>query len=154
MSDRRHAVSSIPVPLERLGERALRIERMAGVVGVLGLLLCVAGFFVDRTVFFQSYLFGFTYWAGFAIGGLGVLLMHHTVGGRWGVTIRRLLEAQMRTLPLVGILLLPVLLLGLQQVYPWARPEELAKEAVLRHKQGYLNIPFFVGRTILYFAVW
>ncbi|MGA8596706.1 MAG: hypothetical protein WB676_18510 [Bryobacteraceae bacterium] len=154
MSDRRHAVSSIPVPVERLGERALRIERMAGVVGVLGLLLCVAGFFVDRTVFFQSYLFGFTYWAGFAIGGLGVLLMHHTVGGRWGVTIRRLLEAQMRTLPLVGILLLPVLLLGLQQVYPWARPEELAMEAVLRHKQGYLNIPFFVGRTILYFAVW
>lgn len=154
MSNRRHAVSSIPVPVERLGPGALRIGRIAGVIGVLALLLSIAGFFEDRTVFFQSYLFGFTYWAGFAIGGLGVLLMHHTVGGRWGVTIRRLLEAQMRTLPVIGILLLPVLLLGLQQLYPWARPEELAKEAVLRHKQGYLNVPFFVGRTILYFVVW
>jgi hypothetical protein len=60
----------------------------------------------------------------------------------------------MRTLPLIGLLLLPVLLLGLQQVYPWARPEEVAREAVLRHKQGYLIIPFFVGRAILYFAIW
>jgi hypothetical protein len=154
VSDRRHAVSSIPVPVERLGPGALRLERMAGVIGALALLLCIAGFFANRTVFFQSYVFAFIYWAGFGVGGLGVLLMHHTVGGRWGVTIRRLLEAQMRTLPVIGLLLLPVLLLGLEHIYPWARPADVANNAILRHKQGYLNIPFFVGRTIVYFAVW
>lgn len=150
----RHNIRSIPVPVERLGARASSIERASGVIGALGILLCVAGFFTNRGHFFHSYMFAFTYWSGFSIGGLGVLLMHHTVGGRWGVTIRRLLEAQMRTLPLVGILIIPVFLFGLAQVYPWARPADVANNAILRHKQGYLNVPFFVGRTVLYFAVW
>ena len=60
----------------------MSIERAAGVIGALGLLLCIAGFFADRAVFFQSYLFAFLYWAGFSLGGLAVLLIHHTVGGR------------------------------------------------------------------------
>ncbi len=64
-----------------------------------GLLLCVAGFFGNRAQFFQSYLFAFLYWGGFAFGGLGILLLNNTVGGRWGVTTRSFLEAAMRTLP-------------------------------------------------------
>jgi hypothetical protein len=132
----------------------MSLERASGVVGALGLLLCLAGFFADRVHFFQSYMFAFTYWGGFSIGGLGVLLMHHTVGGRWGVTIRRLLEAQMRTLPLIALLLLPVIIFGLGYLYPWARPEVVATNAVVRHKQGYLNIPFFVVRAVLYFVIW
>lgn len=153
MSDHRHG-NTIPVPDIRLGARATSVERFSGVVGSLALLLCVGGFFADRTAFFQSYLFAFLYWAGFSIGGLGVLLMHHTVGGRWGVTIRRLLEAQMRTLPLIAVLLLPILVLGLAQIYPWARPDEVARTPVLQHKQGYLNVPFFIARAVLYFVIW
>jgi hypothetical protein len=154
MSDRHHHVKSIPVPVERLGERAISLERASGFIGALGLLLCLAGFFADRVHFFQSYMFAFFYWAGFSIGGLGVLLIHHTVGGRWGVTIRRLLEAQMRTLPLIALLLLPVVVFGLGYVYPWARPEVVASNAIVRHKQGYLNIPFFIGRAVIYFVIW
>ncbi len=60
----------------------------------------------------------------------------------------------MRTLPLIALLLLPILLLGLTQTYPWARPEEVARDSILRHKEGYLNIPFFVGRSVLYFVLW
>jgi hypothetical protein len=145
---------TIPVPDLRLGARSASLERLSGVVGSLALLLCVGGFFQDRTVFFQSYLFAFIYWGGFSLGGLGVLLMHHTVGGRWGVTIRRLLEAQMRTLPLIAVLLLPILVLGLAHIYPWARPDEVARTPVLQHKQNYLNVPFFMARAVLYFVIW
>ena len=153
MSDH-HREESIPVAVERLSGRAVGLERVCGVVGALGLLLCVAGFFGDRAEFFQSYHFAFTYWSGFSLGGLCVLLMHHTVGGRWGVTIRRLLEAQMRTLPLIALLILPVFLFGLEQIYPWARPADVANSPILRHRQGYLNTPFFIARTALYFAIW
>ncbi len=153
MSDHRHR-TSIPVPDLRLGPRSGSVEKLSGVVGSLALLLCVGGFFADRTAFFQSYLFAFLYWAGFSLGGLGVLLMHHTVGGRWGVTIRRLLEAQMRTLPLIAVLLLPIVVLGLAQIYPWARPDEVARTPILQHKHGYLNIPFFIARAVLYFVIW
>jgi hypothetical protein len=147
--------SPLPVPEFRLGPRAANIERMAGVVGVIGIALCVIGFFVSRTLFFQSYLFAFIYWGGFAIGGLGVLLMGHTVGGRWGVTARRFLEAQMRTLWLVALLVI-ILLFGLHELYPWTHPWtfDLGTREVLYHKRGYLNVPFFVARVAIYFVIW
>jgi hypothetical protein len=153
MSDR-HQLPSIPVPVERLGPKAIAFQRTAGIIGILGLAACVAGYFANPTTFFQSYMFGLIYWAGFALGGLGVLLMHNTVGGRWGVTIRRLLEAEMRTLPLIAVLLIPVFVLGLSILYPWARPDEVAHTPVLQHKQGYLNLPFFAVRAVLYFVIW
>lgn len=142
-----------PVPDIRLGPKAASVERISGVVGALGLLLCVAGFFANRAEFFQSYLFAFIYWGGFAIGGLGVLLLNHTVGGRWGVTARRFLEAQMRTLPIVFLFLL-VLLLGLHYLYPWTHPDLVHGNGYLQAKQKYLNIPFFCVRLVIYFALW
>jgi hypothetical protein len=141
------------VPEIRLEAKAASIERVSGVVGGLGLLLCVGGFFANRAHFFQSYLFAFVYWSGFTLGGLCILLMNNTVGGRWGVTARRFLEAQMRTLPLIFIFAI-ILLFGLKELYPWANANVVAQSEVLRHKQPYLNIPFFIARVILYFAIW
>ncbi|MBV9084380.1 MAG: hypothetical protein JOZ62_17030, partial [Acidobacteriaceae bacterium] len=89
----------VPVPDFRLGPGAASIQRIAGLVGVVGLLLCIVGLFVSRQQFFQSYLFAFLYWGGFTLGGLGIIVLNNTVGGGWGVTSRRFLEAAMRTLP-------------------------------------------------------
>jgi hypothetical protein len=151
VSSHGHA-EDIRVPEIRLGPKAASIERISGVVGGLGLLLCVAGFFYNRTEFFQSYLFAFIYWSGFAFGGLGILLINNTVGGKWGVTARRFLEAAMRTLPLVFIFTL-ILLLGMKDLYPWTHPDIVAGSEVLRHKQPYLNVPFFIARVFVYFAL-
>jgi len=38
-------------------------------------------------------------------------------------------------------------------LYEWTHGEAGAN-AVLRHKSSYLNVPFFVVRTVLYFAIW
>jgi hypothetical protein len=48
---------------------------------------------------------------------------------------------------------LPVLL-GLRSLYHWARPEEVAADPLLQHQAPYLNVPFFVARTVFYFALW
>src|SRR5437588_1322906 len=148
-----HHRDPVPVPVERLGPRAIRFEQISGVIGAVGLLLCCAAFFLNREEFFQSYSFAFLYWGGFSIGGLGVLLMHHTVGGKWGVTIRRLLEAQMRTLPLLAVLIIPMLF-GLRYLYPWPIHELVMQTPVLQHKAPYLNTPFFIGRVVFYFVIW
>jgi hypothetical protein len=152
VSDHTYGVD-IPVPDIHLGENAARVERISGAIGALGLLLCIVATFVNRAEFFQSYLFAFLYWGGFTIGGTGVLLMHHTVGGKWGVTIRRLLEAQVRTLPLLAVLIIPIFF-GLRYIYPWAVHQFVMQSPVLRYKAPYLNVPFFIGRVVLYFAVW
>jgi hypothetical protein len=148
-----HATENARIPEFRLGPQAASVERISGVVGGLGLLLCVAGFFANRAQFFQSYLFAFVYWTGFTLGGLCVLLMAHTVGGKWGATSRRFLEAQMRTLPLM-LLFLVVLLVGMKDIYPWTHANLVANNHYLQHKQPYMNVPFFLVRIVIYFAIW
>ncbi|MBV9501060.1 MAG: hypothetical protein JO138_16950 [Acidobacteriaceae bacterium] len=154
MSNHAHE-ENLPVPEIRLGPKAISVERISGVIGGLGLLLCVAGFFAKRAEFWQSYLFAFIYWGGFAIGGLGVLVLNHTVGGRWGVTSRRYLEAQMRTLPFILLLFL-IMLIGMRDLYPWTHISTISdpvSKAILQHKAPYLNVPFFIARALIYFAI-
>src|SRR5262249_48741441 len=119
---------------------------------VAGLVLTLAGFFFDRTQFLRSYLFAWLFATGTGIGCLAVLLMHHTVGGKWGIVIRRFCESGAATLPYMGILFLPIAF-GVRTLSPWAAPDALQDENI-RLKAAYLNVPFFVVRMFLYFGVW
>ncbi len=152
MSTHGHA-ADVAVPEITLGSKAAGVERIAGIIGVAGLFLCAAGYFTDPLKFFQSYLFAFLYWAGFAMGGLGILLLNNVVGGKWGVTIRRYLEACARTMPLIAIFFLGVLL-GVKYIYAWATPANVAANAFLKHKEAYLNIPGFILRAVVCFALY
>jgi hypothetical protein len=62
-------------------------------------------------------------------------------------------ESAIRTFPAMVLLFVP-LLFGLPQLYPWARPETVAHDALLQRKGVYLNIPFFISRAVVYFAIW
>jgi hypothetical protein len=130
-----------------------RVRRPALVVGILALVACAVGAATSPRQFFQSYLFACVFWAGLALGSLAVLMLRYVTGGAWGVPIRRPLESATRTLPFVALLFLP-LVFGLRQLYEWARPEAVAHDPILQHKQLYLNVPFFIGRGILYIAAW
>jgi hypothetical protein len=136
-----------------LGPRAERLRRNALVVGALGLVACGIGAFLTPADFFRAYLVGYLLWVGVALGSLPLMMLHHLSGGAWGLAIRRLLEGASRTLPVLALLFLP-LLFGLDDLYVWARPEVVAKDAILQHKAPYLNVPFFVARAVLYFAAW
>lgn len=137
-----------PFPL-----RLAFLQRRAWLVGAGGLLLGLVGLVLSPAQFFRSYLFAYLFWLSIAIGCAAVVMIYHLVGGAWGFVIRRLLEAGMRTLPVMAVLFLP-LLLGLSSLYEWARPEAVAGDALLQHKSAYLNVPFFMVRAALYFAVW
>jgi hypothetical protein len=121
--------------------------------GALGLLLCALGFFTHAEQLYRSWLFGFLFWTGVAVGCLSITLIHNLTGGLWGLVIRRLLEAGARTLPWMAVLFLPVAF-GLSHIYPWARPDVVAADALVRQKTLYLNAPFFLARAVFYFGVW
>lgn len=123
------------------------------VVGAVALLLCAVGAFVSPPEFFHAYLMAYLFWIGIALGCLAILMLHHLVSGRWGFVIQRLLESGARTLPLMALLFVP-LLFGLRELYLWARPEAVAAQEILRHRQPYLNAPFFFARLVVYFVVW
>jgi hypothetical protein len=130
-----------------------RARRTSLGVAIAGLSVCAAGWVLRPVQFYHSWLFAWFFWLGVALGCLSIVMLQYVTGGAWGVVIRRLLEAGSRTLPAMSVLFLP-LLFGLQALYPWARPDEVAGDELLQHKAAYLNVPFFVLRTGIYFAVW
>jgi len=138
---------------EQLQTQLNRIQKLALIVGVAALALCGIGVALDKPQFFQSYLFGYLFWFGIAVGCFSVVALHHLVGGGWGFVIQRLLEAGSRTLPLMLLLFVP-LFFGMRELYLWARPEAVAGDKILLQKAPYLNVPFFWIRAALYFAVW
>ncbi len=130
-----------------------RVQRIALFVGLAGLAACVVGLLFDSTRTLQSYLFGYLYWAGIGLGCLGLLIIQFAVRGAWGLALRRLAEAGALTIPLMAALFIPVLF-GTRALYPWVQPEVAASTPALQQKGAYLNLPFFVIRTAVYFVVW
>ncbi|HSC70658.1 MAG TPA: hypothetical protein VLH58_04855, partial [Candidatus Methylomirabilis sp.] len=142
--------------MNQVESRAPEVHRLRSrslLVGIVALALCLAGGVWNPPEFFHAYLTGYLFWLGIALGSLAILMLHHLVSGRWGFVIQRLLEAGGRTLPLMALLFVP-LLFGLRELFLWARPEAVAAQEILRHRQPYLNTPFFSARVVLYFAVW
>jgi hypothetical protein len=131
-----------------------RIQRIALIVGVLGVAGMVVGAVLNLEQFFQSYLWAYIFWLGLALGSLALTMVQHLVGGRWGATIRRFLESGASTVPLMALLFLPILLLGIPYLYEWSHPEVVQNDPILIQKTLYLNVPFFIGRSVFYFVVW
>jgi hypothetical protein len=130
-----------------------RGQRRALQVGGAALALVAVGAFLDTEQLLRSWLLAFLFWLGLSLGSLAIVLLHHATGGSWGFAIRRMLEAGMRTLPLMAAFFLP-LLVGVRVLYPWAHADALEHDALMAHKAPYLNVPFFTARAVLYFAVW
>ncbi len=138
---------------EALAPRFDGYRRRALAIGLIGIAATVFGYLTDHQQFFESYLLGFTYWVCMPVGCLGVLMIHHLGGGRWGFAIRRMLEAGASTMPVMFILGLPILA-GMPDLFPWTHTEAVANDEVLTHKLPYLNSTFFIIRYLAYFAIW
>jgi hypothetical protein len=121
--------------------------------GIAGAVLCAIGFFISPFQFYRSYLWSYLFIVGLSVGSLAWLMLQYLTGGAWGVVIRRPCEAAARTLPLVALMFLPIVI-GIPNLYPWSHAKVVAADEILRHKQVYLNVPFFLTRAAIYFAGW
>lgn len=129
------------------------LQWQATLVGAIALALCaIAGIWAPGQ-FFRSYLVAFLLWSGVPLGGLAVLMVHYLVAGGWGFLIRRALESATRTFLVLGLLAVPILF-GIPFLYVWSHADTVASSPLLQHKQVYLNVPFFLARTVAYFAIW
>lgn len=120
--------------------------------GALGVAALAAGYFLAPQHFYRAYLTGWLLWFGIAAGLFVLGMLNHVSGGLWGVMMRRVSEASGRTLPFFLIASIPILL-GLEELFPWARPEA-ATDALIQHKAAYLNSEGFVIRLVVYFVLW
>jgi len=133
--------------------RLRRVQKVALLAGIGATILSIVGAVSSHEQFFRSYLVAFLFWLGPALGSLGILMLQHITGGRWGVSVRRVLEASTRTLPLMALLFVPIVL-GMHDLYEWTHAEVVAHDPILQHKSIYLNAPFFLSRAAVYFVIW
>jgi hypothetical protein len=129
-----------------------RLQGRALVWGCVALATCPLAWLFWPAHFFAPYLVGYLYWLGLALGCIGFTMLHHLVGGEWGLVIRRPLEAGgLAVIPLAA-LFLPIAL-GVRALFPWSAAGSPGTATRAVHA-GYLNVPFFLLRALLYFTVW
>jgi len=129
------------------------LGKIALIVGVIGLLLSVIGYFTDSKQFYFSYLTSFAFWISLGLGGLFFTMLHHISGAKWSTVLIRISQAAMSVLPIMIIFFIPIFF-GIKELYDWSHPNIVAESTVLQGKSGYLNISFFTIRAIIYFAIW
>jgi hypothetical protein len=140
-------------PSDTLRPQMERVQRSALFIGLIALVVSLIGLFMDAPHFWQSYLFAYIFWAGLTLGCLGIFFLHNVVGGNWGVAVRRLVEAGLKTLPLILLLAIPIFF-ALGTLYKWTDASYRAEHFAVGHKAAYLNPTWFIIRTLLYFAIW
>ncbi len=130
-----------------------RFLSLALAIGIGLSVISIIGAFFSPGDFFRSYLMGYLFWLGLALGSMGVVMMQYLTSGAWGVMTRRTLESATRTLPLLAVLFIPIAF-GMPKLYDWAHSDLVRKEYVLQHRSSYMNPTMFIVRAVIYFAIW
>jgi hypothetical protein len=124
--------------------------------------LAVADKSVDHAL--RAWLLGMVLTFGFAVGGLALLMVQYVTGGKWGLLLRRPLEAMSRTLPLVFIYWL-VVAFSLKRLYLWAWIDDPAaafkaglinevQKHAIEFKRPVLNPEAYWLVSLFCFAIW
>ncbi|MCU1284874.1 MAG: hypothetical protein JWO13_1224 [Acidobacteriales bacterium] len=143
-----------PWVVDHLRKRWMGIAGLATILS-FALYLYYSGTFEGRQQFFRAYLVGYIFCFGLMLGSTALLMLQHVTGGKWGLVLRRQLEAGTRTLPIVVLLFIPIIF-GMQYLYPWAgsMPLDIHGQHALNVRADYLNAKWFVGRAAIYFVIW
>jgi len=119
--------------------------------------------------FLRAWLLGMVLTFGWSVGGLALLMVQYVSGGKWGLLLRRPLEAMSRTLPVVFVYWL-VVVIWLKKLYLWAQvdgsnPSDVAaalkagfinevQAHAIMFKRPMLNPEMFVLVGVFCFTVW
>jgi hypothetical protein len=138
---------AVPAALDRIRSRSLVVGVGAGVLALIGLVTAP-----DQ--FYRAYLLAFMLCLGLSLGSLGLLIIIHLTNGRWGLVIRRILEAATKNFWLMAVLFVPFYF-GIPHLYPWSKAADLAESENLRWIHAvYLDRPQYMFRALIYFAIW
>ena len=133
---------AVPATAEQWQKRAM-------IAGVVGVIICIAGAVLSLDQFLRGYLIAYMFWTGLSLGCLALLMVQYLSGGFWGLSIRRVLEASSKGLPLMFVLFLPILF-GRHHLYEWMNDPSLTD-----HNSWYLHTGGLGGwyaRWIIYFV--
>src|ERR1700748_2430117 len=153
-----------PQLLNAWKRRALTVGAIFAVLSIVLALLAATGDHDGIDHLLRSYLLGYVFCWGLTLGGLALLMVQYLSGGKWGLLLRRPLEAMSRCLPLVIVLFLPIGIF-MKKLYLWAQysnPAEAFRQHLITHEQEpaiaykhpMLNVPSVWVQSAVCFAIW
>jgi hypothetical protein len=126
----------------------------------LGLVALIASFiiFKDNTqrVWANILVNGF-FFTGIALAGTFFIAVNVVSESGWYTVIKRIPEALGQYLPFGLTAMLVVILAGvfhIHHIWHWMDPEVAANDEIIQGKSGFLNIPFYLIRTVAYIVIW
>jgi len=130
------------------------ISRLLKVIAGFGAAIIVAGVFIAPHRTWPNVLIASYYLLSLGLAGLFFIAVQYVGKGIWSTVFRRVPEAMTSVLVPVGALLLIALGLGAHTIYEWSHHAVVAQSRVLQAKSGWLSLPFFLGRSVLYLLIW
>jgi hypothetical protein len=134
-------------------------------IGV-GLVALLAGIFTshghtDQRIWANLLVNGYFFF-GISLIAVFFLAIQYVAEMAWGVTTQRVFQAIMSYMPIGAATILIVLIassLGYTHLYHWMAegitdPNSHHYDAIIAGKSGYLNLPFYWVRNIIYFTGW
>ncbi|MGB6537119.1 MAG: hypothetical protein WBF58_14280 [Xanthobacteraceae bacterium] len=129
------------------GERLRLIATLLVAAAAIAALIVLA--FFEPKLVAAGWLIGFLFWSQVPIGSLVLSMIYVLTGGRWGESLRPVLLPATASVPWLFIAIVPVFL-AIPLLYPWTVPNAAVKPDVAA---DYLNMPFFIVRSLLALAV-
>ncbi|MCG8475894.1 MAG: quinol:cytochrome C oxidoreductase [Cytophagales bacterium] len=111
---------------------------------------------------FSSLWINNVYFTGIAIIGVFFVALQYVTQSGWSAPLKRIPEAFGYWLPIAGVLMLAAFFASNfthNNIFHWTHagltnPSSPDFDPIIYNKRAYLNQPFFIARTVIYFAVW
>lgn len=119
----------------------------------IGLIAFIYAFVSQPERGWSNLLINNYYFIALAIGATFYLALQNVTQSHWSSGFNRIPYAIANFFPVLFILMIPIMF-GLHSLYHWSHEDAVAHDAILKHKAPFLNVPFFIIRYLIYFAVW
>ncbi|MHC1707000.1 MAG: hypothetical protein AB9842_05700 [Bacteroidales bacterium] len=120
---------------------------------VIGIVSLGFGFFTAPQQTWANILLNNYYFLALSIGAGFFLALQYISQSGWSAMFKRVPEAMGFFIPIAGIIML-LMYFGMPSLYHWAHAGAADHDALIQHKQPFLNIPFFFIRVVIYFILW
>jgi hypothetical protein len=143
--------------MEKKFEFTPRLRYFTYALMLIGIIAVVVGFTTDPERGWANLLLNNFYFLSLAIGASFFLALQYITQSGWSSAFKRIPESMSAYIPVAAIIMI-ILIFGMNSLYSWINPEAHAfdehEQHLIHHKSPYLNVPFFIVRLVLYFAVW
>jgi hypothetical protein len=125
----------------------------------IGLIALIGGFVTDVQRTWVSLLINNFFFLTIAIAGVFFVALQYVAKAGWSIGLKKVPEVMGRFLPFAAISMLIIMIFGNHDIYHWTHHDLYDEasphyDAIIAGKQAYLNLPFFLIRTVIYLGGW